>query len=331
MIASPTLMPDVASCPTVSVTYLRGVLDFAVTRGIGRAVLLLRTGLRERDLLVDDARLPVDRLIAVMRSAADLCCDPAFALQFGDHVPCEQVSLAAPLAQAATTITGAMALLNRYARLGFDFPALGVDDRFLLEQDASGVWLRDRRPPDSWPEITESLLARMARGVRRAAARDVLRAVYVTHREPAHRAAYDAIFRAPIHFGSPHNALLMDDNYLQTVLTPAPPHLTRILAAHADTRLAALDDQRTTRGRVEIAVRSLLATGGASITRVGQMLAMSRQTLYRRLKQEGTTFESVLEGVRQTVAMELLVQRDLSVRDIARRTGFAHPEAFSRA
>lgn len=48
MIAGPTLMPDAAPCPTVSVTYLRGVLDFAVTRGVRRAALLVRTGLRER-------------------------------------------------------------------------------------------------------------------------------------------------------------------------------------------------------------------------------------------------------------------------------------------
>lgn len=275
--------------------------------------------------------MPVDCLIAVMRSAADVCCDPAFALHFGNHVPCEQVSLASPLAQAATTITGAMTLLNRYARLGFDFPALGVNDRFRLEQDMTGVWLHDRRPPDSWPEITESLFARLARGVRRVAARDVLRAVYVTYPEPAHRPAYDDVFCVPIHFAGPHNALLLDDSNLQTMLTPAPAHVTRILAAHADARLAALEEQRTTRGRVGIAVRSLLATGGVNITHVGQMLAMSRQTLYRRLRQEGTTFESVLEGVRQAVAIELLAQRDLSVRDVARRTGFAHPEAFSRA
>jgi len=327
----PALMPDVSCRPTVSVTYLRGVLDFAVACGAGRGALLLRAGLHESDLLIDDARLPVDRLIAVMRGGAELCGDPAFALHLGDHVPCEQVSLASPLARAATTITQALALLNRYTRLGIDFPALGESGRFLIEQDATGVWLHDRRPPDSWPEITESVFARMARGVRRVAESDVLRAVYVTHPEPAHRAAYDTIFRVPIHFGSKHNALLMDHSYMDTVLTPAPTHVTRILTAHADAQLAAQDGQRTTRGKVDVAVRSLLASGKVSITRVGQMLAMSRQTLYRRLKEEGTTFEAVLEGVRLALAVELLAQRELSVRDVARRTGFAQPEAFSRA
>jgi len=335
MIAGYTMLPDViadtASRPTVSVTYLRGVLDFAVSRGAVRGSLLLRTGLDERDLIVDDARLPVDTMIAVMRAAAELCDDKAFALKLGDHVPCEELSISTPVAQAATTIAEAIALLNRYARLGIDFPALGTGDRFRMAQNAQGVWLHDLRPRDSWPELTEAVFARMARGTRRVAARDVLRAVYVTHSMRADRAAYDAIFRVPVHFESPCNALLLDHGYLDIILTPAPKHVTRILTAHADARLSALDVQRTTRGQVEIAVRSLLVSGGVNVTRVGQMLAMSRQTLYRRLKLEGTTFEAVLEQVRLTVATELLAQRGLTVREVAHRTGFSHPEAFSRA
>lgn len=159
----------------------------------------------------------------------------------------------------------------------------------------------------------------------------MLRAVYVTHSMRADRAAYDAIFRVPVHFDRARNAVLVDHGYLDIILTPAPKHVTRILTAHADARLSALDVQRTTRGQVELAVRSLLVSGGVSVMRVGQMLAMSRQTLYRRLTQEGTTFEAVLERVRLTVATELLAQQGLTVRDVARRTGFAHAEAFSRA
>jgi AraC-like DNA-binding protein len=331
MTAGTILLPDLAEQPTVSATYLRGPLDFAVLRGVSRATLLADAGVAEAELVLDEMRLPVERFIAVMRAAATRCNDPAFALHFGDHVPCEQVALAAPLGQTAATVREALQQVNRYARLGIDFPALGDGDRYRIKTDAAGAWVIDLRPRDAWPEITESVFARMVRGVRRIASRDVLRAVHVTHAAPAHAAEYASIFRVPVMFGSGHNALLFDPDYLNTPLTPAPVHLTRIIAAHADAQLSSLEQQRTCRGRVEAVLRSVLERGDVSMNGVARALAMSRQTLYRKLKTERVTFEQVLDDLRHTAAVELMRRGDVAVRDASRRLGFSDPAAFSRA
>lgn len=85
------------------------------------------------------------------------------------------------------------------------------------------------------------------------------------------------------------------------------------------------------RRTVEECIEPLLATGEASIDRVAHSLGLSRQTLYRRLKAEGVTFEALLDELRHRTALKLLRDDHLSVKQASWRLGFSEPAAFSRA
>lgn len=82
---------------------------------------------------------------------------------------------------------------------------------------------------------------------------------------------------------------------------------------------------------VERHLEPLLASGTARIDRVASAMGCSRQTLYRRLKGEGLTFEQVLDGLRHRQALKLIRDGKLAVKDVAYRLGFSDPAAFSRA
>jgi AraC-like DNA-binding protein len=60
-------------------------------------------------------------------------------------------------------------------------------------------------------------------------------------------------------------------------------------------------------------------------------LGLSRQSLFRKLKAEGVTFEEVLHGLRHTLALRYLNGEGLSVKETAFRLGFSEPASFSRA
>ena len=81
---------------------------------------------------------------------------------------------------------------------------------------------------------------------------------------------------------------------------------------------------------VERRLEPLLASGEIGIERVARDLGCSRQTLYRRLKAEGVTYEQLLDGLRRRLALRL-IRDGLSVKDAAYRLGFSDPAAFSRA
>ena len=84
------------------------------------------------------------------------------------------------------------------------------------------------------------------------------------------------------------------------------------------------------RREVERKLEPMLASGEIRVDRVARELGYSRQTLYRRLKAEGTTFESLLDGVRRRLALRL-IREGRPVKDVAYRLGFSDPAAFSRA
>ena len=88
---------------------------------------------------------------------------------------------------------------------------------------------------------------------------------------------------------------------------------------------------RCFRKEVEGAIEPLLAAGGANIDQVAGQLGMSRQTLYRRLKAEGVTFEEILDAKRRELAIRYLGIEHASVKAAAYRLGFSDPAAFSRA
>ena len=90
-------------------------------------------------------------------------------------------------------------------------------------------------------------------------------------------------------------------------------------------------ETRCFRKDVERAIEPLLAGGDVGIDRVARELGMSRQTLYRRLKAEGVTFEEILDAKRRQLAIRLLRFDRLSVKAAAYKLGFSDPAAFSRA
>lgn len=56
----------------------------------------------------------------------------------------------------------------------------------------------------------------------------------------------------------------------------------------------------------------------------------SRDTLSRRLKAEGTTFERVLDALRHRLAIKSLAGRKVSVNETAYLLGYSDPAAFKR-
>ncbi len=324
---------------TVNAGGTRALMDFAVAKGASRKALAERSGIDPAELQDQDGRIPFAKYVALMRAGQELCQDPALALHYGEAVEMAEISIVGLLGGASESMADGFALLNRYARLMIDVDTAGSGDRFVLERRPAGpaiqVWMVDtRRNPNDFPELTESAFARMVCTSRRYLGHaQFASAVHFTHRAPAYRAEYDRIFRVPVVFESDRNALVTDDAWMtrRTETTPGSRHVAGILGAHADELLERLDRSKSTRGRVESLLISILPTGNANMLMIATSLGLSRKTLFRRLKIEGVTFEKVLDELRHTMAVHYLREKKISVNETAYLVGFSDPAAFSRA
>jgi len=159
-----------------------------------------------------------------------------------------------------------------------------------------------------------------------------VRAIHVTHAPPPCRAEYDRILRLPLVFESDRNALLLSSEEWMRQRSPsASPVVLDVLSSRAEAMLEALETVRSTKGRVESLLLRVLHTGDVSVDSIAAELAVSRQTLFRRLKAEGTTFERVLDDLRRKMALHYLREKKLSVGETAYLVGFSDRAAFTRA
>ena len=69
----------------------------------------------------------------------------------------------------------------------------------------------------------------------------------------------------------------------------------------------------------------------ASINDFSAALHMTSRTLMRKLKDEGTSFQQLKDIVRRDKAVQLLVQTELPVSEVAERVGYSDSAVFTRA
>jgi AraC-like DNA-binding protein len=317
--------------PTAGAGYARGLLQLAVSKGADPAALLRQAGVAASDLEDQDARIPVRTYVALMRAAKALTGESALGLHYGEQVDIAEVSIIGLIGQASETPLEAFQQLNRYVRLIIETDNAG-GDRFGMVFDRGGLWMVDNRQnPDDFPELTETAFAQLVCSPRRSDPTYGVKAVHVTHAAPPHQAEYERIFRAPVIFGSDRNALQLDEAWVGRRVARLPRYVFGVLTQHADELLRTLEGSKSFRGRVEALLMPSLHVGQPSMDAIAGKLGISRQTLFRKLKAEGVTFEKVLDELRYQMAADYLGARKVSVNETAYLVGFSEPAAFSRA
>lgn len=316
---------------TASAGLAASLLAFAVSRGAERQALLAASGIDQAAFGNPDARVPLVQYAALMRAAQRLTGDPTLGLHFGAADDITQFSVVGLVAEAATTMAESIEQLNRYGQLVIEV-RLDGHDRFRMETREDGTWACDARlNPNAFPELTESTFARMTAGSIRKFGRSPARLVRVTHRAPDHAAEYAKVFGAPVEFGAAGNEMLIDPDWLAMPVALAPRYVFGILTRHADALLAELQTSHSLSGRIEAALVPVLHKGAPRIEAVAKQMGMSRATLYRRLREEGTSFDQLLDGLRQRLALDYLAAGKVSVSEAAYLVGFSDPAVFSRA
>jgi AraC-like DNA-binding protein len=325
--------------PTVAAGYPKALLDFAVSRGADRQMLIERSHIRLDDLKDQDNRIRLANYLALLKAGIELCNEPALSLLFGEAVRLQDISLVGMIGVAFDNVESVRRQVNRYAPLTLDADDGGTADAVEFVRENGDVWMKFTTAVyvDN-PLLTESGFARNVCGARALLASmpgfanlSFPKAIRFTYAEPSYRSEYDRVFGVPLFFESHMNAFLVDEALLNMKLPRTNPYLSEILSARAEELLKNLENSKSTRGRVENLLVPILHTGEASIDTVAVKLGLSRQTLFRRLKAEGITFKKVLDELRRKLALHYLKGKKVSVNETAYLVGFSEPAAFSRA
>lgn len=318
---------------TVAAGYASAVIGFAASKGADADALYAAASLSPEALEDFDARVPLDRYKALIRAATTLTGDAAFALEYGAGTDFRSFSVVGLIAHASATMAEALAQMNRYSRLVIEVDGVAEGPRFANVVRDGQLWLEDLRAnPNDFPELTETTWSRFIVGSRRNFPDHVFALeATVTHAAPAHRAAYERVWKVPVTFNAERNAIRMNPIWPTLRINTENRYAFGVLTERAEALLDSLRRSASVKSAVEKRLLAVLHTGDTSITAIAAVMGVSRQTLYRRLKAEGVTFELVLDDLRRRMALDYLGARRVSVNETAYLVGFSDPAAFSRA
>lgn len=154
--------------------------------------------------------------------------------------------------------------------------------------------------------------------------------VTFTHPLPASLYPYREAFGCPLRFGAAANSIVIADSDLALELPTRNANLSRILDRCADEQVEALKRGNLS-GRVCRWIQRELAGGGLGRDRVARALGLSERTLHRRLREEGTTFQQLLDETRRELAQQYLSSQSITLAEACYLLGFANQSNFSRA
>ncbi|HEX6276735.1 MAG TPA: AraC family transcriptional regulator ligand-binding domain-containing protein [Polyangiaceae bacterium] len=147
----------------------------------------------------------------------------------------------------------------------------------------------------------------------------------------ADRDAYRELLRCPLRFGAPSAAFVVPRVELGRAVENADPALAELIEPHLERALA----EAGASSRAAVPVRRVLVAmlGGQEPTleRVAKRLATTPRTLQRRLRDEHTTFQDLLDSVRHELALVHVGKQAASIDEIAWLLGFSNGSAFHRA
>lgn len=315
--------------PSVLGGWARTVVSALDARGLNGRELAARAGIDVQTMRLNDpmVRCPISATTRMWRLAVEATGDPCFGLTVSRFVNYPTFHALGAAVLASSTLGDALRRVVRYSRIISDAATLRLVDRddgseFILDV-ADGV-----ETADEALDAFLSLVVRAARtlrddrlfGPRRV---DLVRPI-PTPSEPFRR-----FFRVPVRFSAPANVLEFAREDLETPVPAGNAELARRFD-EVLLRYSSQFDDALLVSRVRACITERLPDGDPSQQRVAQALGMGARTLQRRLADEGTSFQAILNDTRAELARAYL-KDGWTVTEVAFALGFQDMSSFSRA
>ncbi|WP_298285068.1 AraC family transcriptional regulator [Acidocella sp.] len=155
--------------------------------------------------------------------------------------------------------------------------------------------------------------------------------VHFEHPRPREWQALQAMFRAPLRFDQPANALVIDRNDLDKPTQGANAGFAPFLRRHVEDMMA----KETTEVKLSEQVRQLVARdlgrAPVSLPLLAAELGLPARTLQRYLADEGTSVRDIVKALKVQEAKALLKTSRRHIGAVSQAVGYSDPTAFWRA
>lgn len=141
---------------------------------------------------------------------------------------------------------------------------------------------------------------------------------------------YRALFACPVYYQQSEDAIVFDANLLALPLDKGDQQLLPILESHAETIVTQLSEQSNIVAEVCSLIAKQLAMGKFKQADIAEAMGLGYKTLQRRLKDQQTSFQTLLDQTRLHLAEQGLKQPKPDIDALSIQLGFTETRSFFR-
>jgi AraC-like DNA-binding protein len=295
--------------------------------GVPASAVLRRAGLPQGFIHQPRVLLKTEELFALWRAIEEVSTNPAIGLQLGTETKTERFH---PVSLAALSTENFGTAVEQMAR----YKQLTCPEEILQTKD-SDEWriqfhwlLADEVEPPVLIECCFAWVLSVARhgtGTRLSP----LRVELVQPR--GHVKTIERHFGCPVLSGAPQNAIVFRAADAERPFVTRNAELLAMLAPQFEEELRQESKDENFLERVRIAIQQKLTGQRPTIEDIADALHVSARTMQRRLQEEGSSFQRVLEEARHQLARHYLNNSVLELNEAAYLLGYNDSNSFVRA
>lgn len=317
------------AAPTVCVRAVRACVLVGTASGLDLRPILDAHGVGHEVLVDPYARVPHALVADLWTQVPARLGDDAFGLHAAEASIDVAFDVLDHAIQHCASVRETFARLARFVRLLHD----AATATMVLCGDRVRYSHRVDCEPAMPRQLCEFIVARWVLILRRRCGAALpLLGIYLPFPAPADLREHRRVLDLPLCFSAPDLALEFHRHLLDQAPTGANLALGDVMNRHVEDLLASQPsrpDPVLPSARRLVAMR--LPDGPPSLDQVARGLGLSRRSLQRRLADEGSSFQLLVDETRRELALRHLRDPRVSLTDVALLTGFADASAFHHA
>jgi len=283
--------------------------------------------------LLNDAKATISfqQEVAFTRALINTLTDDCLGFKAGQYYRLNAFGHIGLAASSSNTVSDAIEFFLKYIRLAYthfdihfftkdgnailrfsDKYILGNLRRFYLERDFSFAFLSTR---DMFPR---SIVGQKPK------------TIHFDFPCPTTVEQYQEMYECPVYFSMPYNQILVDERYLDLPLPLANPLTRELLEEQCKNQEIALYGPVSFDEKIRKIIQTMEGEM-PSLESIAKMHFITARTLRRKLKEQGVTFQHIVNEELSKKALEYLSTTELSVEQISMRLGYSESASFIHA
>lgn len=317
----------------VAMPIIRSIVLFAGRGPQGIATICAHAGITVDDLEDAGMLLSLEQNCAVMDAALNISGDECLGLHVGEHTTASVLGLTGHIMQSSRDVLSALQSVQRSTNAFsglYDFRLEVKNGEAAYHCEPVQVW--NDLSPETARHSVDYAFSGLITILHLLTGRRIrpLRASY-RYLRPADLSEHERVLGCRPSFDQGANRIVFSWKDLDHPVVGYNPQLNALLQDLLEAEMRKRIVGGTFQEKVkEMVLRNMQVTF-PPLEAIADLLHMTPRAIQRRLQEEGTTFRSVSDALKEEIARNLLANPELSIVEIALKLGYGEVSSFHRA